>query len=271
MDWLKTIQEYDEKAKFIRENDEMIGAEQEQGKLKVLMVYSRGDNRGKYYFCQCKCGNFSGVWGSHFRTGHSKSCGCGEIENRKILAKNIINYDNSKDITGQKNGYLVALRRLDKKKSEQWIWECRCTNCGSLCEKTTTDFVRSVSCGCMKISVGEMTIQNILENNNILFEREKRFNTCRFPDTNAQGKFDFYLPDKNILIEYDGIQHFEENTFFTGSTNNSHEALSYTHNHDEYKNKWCIENNIILIRIPYTHLEKITIEDLLENSLFRIN
>ena len=52
MDWLKTIQEYDEKAKFIRENDEMIGAEQEQGKLKVLMVYSRGDNRGKYYFCQ---------------------------------------------------------------------------------------------------------------------------------------------------------------------------------------------------------------------------
>ena len=116
-----------------------------------------------------------------------------------------------------------------------------------------------------------MTIQNILENNNILFEREKRFNTCRFPDTNAQGKFDFYLPDKNILIEYDGIQHFEENTFFIFSTNNSHEALSYTHNHDEYKNKWCIENNIILIRIPYTHLEKITIEDLLENSLFRIN
>ena len=53
MDWLKTIQEYDEKAKFIRENDEMIGAEQEQGKLKVLMVYSRGDNRGKYYFFFC--------------------------------------------------------------------------------------------------------------------------------------------------------------------------------------------------------------------------
>jgi len=41
--------------------------------------------------------------------------------------------------------------------------------------------------------------------------------------------------------------------------------------HDEYKNNWCKENNIPLIRIPYNHLNELKIEDLmLETSKFVI-
>ena len=32
---------------------------------------------------------------------------------------------------------------------------------------------------------------------------------------------------------------------------------------DKYKNQWCKDNNIPLIRIPYTHLKDLCIEDLL--------
>jgi hypothetical protein len=38
-----------------------------------------------------------------------------------------------------------------------------------------------------------------------------------------------------------------------------------------FKNQWCKENNIPLIRIPYTHFEDICLEDLLLESKFRIN
>lgn len=41
---------------------------------------------------------------------------------------------------------------------------------------------------------------------------------------------------------------------------------------DEYKNQWCKENNIPLIRIPYIHLNDLCIEDLLlETTNFLIN
>ena len=41
-----------------------------------------------------------------------------------------------------------------------------------------------------------------------------------------------------------------------------------TQEHDQYKNNWCKENNITLIRIPYTHYEDIILKDLLNNSDF---
>jgi very-short-patch-repair endonuclease len=43
----------------------------------------------------------------------------------------------------------------------------------------------------------------------ISFETQKSFDSCRFPSTNKLAKFDFYIKESNILIEYDGIQHFE--------------------------------------------------------------
>lgn len=52
---------------------------------------------------------------------------------------------------------------------------------------------------------------------------------------------------------------------------NSEKTLKNTQAHDKIKNKWCKENNIPLIRIPYTHLDKISIDDLkLETSKFII-
>jgi len=39
-------------------------------------------------------------------------------------------------------------------------------------------------------------------------ESQKKFSDCINPDTGHQLRFDFYLPEENILIEYDGKQHF---------------------------------------------------------------
>lgn len=98
-----------------------------------------------------------------------------------------------------------------------------------------------------KESVGERKIRVFLERNNIVYNQEYWFPDCR--DINPLP-FDFYIPETNTLIEFDGKQHFDETHFF----NISFEKIQ---KHDNIKNEYCKINNIHLIRIPYWDLNKI--------------
>lgn len=72
-------------------------------------------------------------------------------------------------------------------------------------------------------------------------------------------RFDFAIIDNNKvirLIEFDGIQHFEEQSFFTHD-------LESTQKNDRIKNEYCKSNNIPLVRIPYWERDKITLDMLL--------
>lgn len=81
-------------------------------------------------------------------------------------------------------------------------------------------------------------------------------------------RFDFYI-ENTYLIEFDGEQHFKETQFFGNEKIDTKEALRRYQVYDDIKNQYCINNNIPIIRIPYTHLKKICIEDLLlETSEF---
>lgn len=111
-------------------------------------------------------------------------------------------------------------------------------------------------------SIGEKTISFLLENNNIFFETEKTFSTCRFV---GLLRFDFYI-NNSFLVEFDGEQHFKPVSIFGGE-----EQFKIQQERDTYKNQWCRENNIPLIRIPYWKLDTLCIEDLmLETTQFRV-
>ena len=86
----------------------------------------------------------------------------------------------------------------------------------------------------------------------IPFEYQKSFNGCIFPDSGSLAKFDFYI-DNFLLLEYDGIQHFE----YKNSGWNNLEQFQRLQKRDAYKNQWCEENNIKLVRIPYTDFDKL--------------
>lgn len=96
-------------------------------------------------------------------------------------------------------------------------------------------------------SIGEKRIRKFLEEHNILFEQEKWFPDCK--DIKPLP-FDFYLPELQTIIEFDGRQHFEETHLFSFS-------YEITHKHDLIKNEYCQNNNIRLIRIPYKKINKI--------------
>ena len=73
---------------------------------------------------------------------------------------------------------------------------------------------------------------------------------CNVCKTKSRLHRDFYLPEQNILIEYDGEQHFHE-------VRNDRYGYQGIVARDNYKNQWCKENNIRLIRIPYTEYNNI--------------
>ena len=98
--------------------------------------------------------------------------------------------------------------------------------------------------------------EEILKEHNIEFYSEYRFSDCRnhFP-----LPFDFYLPEYNLCIEFDGRQHFEE-------TNHFGHGIEHQKKHDEIKNQYCKEHSIDLLRISYKQISKIN--EILKNKLF---
>lgn len=68
-------------------------------------------------------------------------------------------------------------------------------------------------------------------------------------------KFDCFLVDFNTVVEYDGEQHFFPVKFGTQSEDDAKRKFEYTKYHDEIKNKYCFDNNINIIRVPYYHFD----------------
>ena len=217
------------------------------GKLLVLYRSSKIGEPIKF-MCKCDCGKEKEIRGNDLRSGKTTSCGC----TRRQKAK-----QNKKDLVGKKFGKLTVLQPTEERYNRSIIWRCKC-DCGNIWYSTSTLLVNGKvkSCGCLK-SQGEEIISKILKDNNITFETQKTFDSCVFPTTKAKAKFDFFV-NNQYIIEFDGKQHFNE-----GGWGEPFELIEYR---DLFKNNWCKENNIPLIRIPYTHLKEITIKDLKLNS-----
>lgn len=110
------------------------------------------------------------------------------------------------------------------------------------------------ACVTLRQSKGISNIIKILSVYNIEFELEKKFEKC--VDI-RQLPFDIFLPHNNIIIEFDGIQHYHPVNFFGGEKH-----LQGVQRRDKIKEQYCRDNNIKLYRIRYdqdipTEMEKI--------------
>lgn len=152
---------------------------------------------------------------------------------------------------GNKHGRLTVLERAENNKRGISQWLCKC-ECGSLHIASGVN-LRSgqvKSCGCIK-SFGEETIATFLTELDIKFQKEYTFDDLRGIGGGLL-RFDFAIfKDEELthLIEFDGIQHFDENNNFYKES---------TAKHDQMKNDYCIKNNIRLIRL--TDYKNLTIE-----------
>jgi len=214
------------------------------GHLTVLKDTGKRFYRSIVWDCVCDCGRHHEATSNNLSGGHVKSCANMDCPYSKT-------YD---DLTNQKFGLLTALYPTSMKDGSHMYWMCKC-DCGNLKEVSSSSLKSHTvqSCGCLKQSVGELNIKKILEQNNINFCEQYTFADLK---NKKPLRFDFAIFKDNQLfrlVEFDGIQHYEEQAYFSHS-------LAEIQQNDKIKNEYCQQHNIILVRIPYWERDNITLD-----------
>lgn len=149
------------------------------------------------------------------------------------------------------------LKIIDEYKGTQFNNTFKCNKCGHIWISNicTVNFYPH----CEKYYKGERAIEDILIDMKINFETQKRFEDCKDKRTLP---FDFYLPEHNICIEYQGKQHYYALDFFGGE-----EAFNIRCFHDRLKREYCDNKSIRLIEILYIYDTKEKIYNFLKPKI----
>lgn len=213
-------------------------------------------NKSLEAICKCDCGTIKSVKYQNLKKGLSKNCGC-------VRKKKISEMMSIESIVGNKYGRLTVIEEIGKNKYGKTICKCKC-DCGN----TTTvlsNAIRSghtLSCGCL-ISKYPQIIQNELSQLGYDSVKEKHINLKN--ELISFIRFDIYVPSLNLAIEYDGEGHFLPVDYAGKGIEFSIEQLKQTQIRDDIKDRYCIENGIYLLRIPYT--EKNNIKNILNETI----
>lgn len=215
-------------------------------KNKSDIIFVRGEYLGAYeknlvFICNKCSQEFVSCWNY---ISDTRRHGCNICASKIPSKKNtLLNYP---DIIYEWN-YLRNKDNPDNFSfgSHTKVW-WKCKNCLHEWMAEIKSRVSGNGCPNCYESKGEHKIYIFLIAKKIIFVREHIFDACK----NKRGlPFDFYLPEYNACIEYDGILHYE-NKF----NSDNFEEIKVR---DNIKTKYCSDNNIPLLRIPYWEYENI--------------
>lgn len=125
---------------------------------------------------------------------------------------------------------------------------CKCKTCGFVFEKLPREVLNGVSCSNCNASSGEQIVSAYLDSLGIKYEKEKTFDDL---SDIRKLRFDFYLPNENAVIEFDGLQHSRPVMFYAKTVVEAISSFEKLRHRDELKNDYCRKNKIQLLRIPY--------------------
>lgn len=111
-------------------------------------------------------------------------------------------------------------------------------------------------------SRGETSVKVWLSNHSIKYIEQFKVPIDKSINSSGYAYVDFYLPDFNTFIEYNGIQHYVAKDYFGGEL-----RLKQQQNRDQYLRNYCVSNNVNLIEIKYDQdIVKILNEKLTERK-----
>ena len=246
-----------------------------KNQVELIRYVEKGKNR--QWKCEFKCNtidcnNTFIVYLNSVSSGNSQYCEkCNTLKSKKRgqqVGKQSYKKDYTKDNSNPFYSFIERTEKTDKDGIS--YWKIKCKKCGKEYEERPVYLISEKRrkgnnpCSCWrnskKDSKGSYKIEAVLKENNIKYIREYSFIDCLSEKGNMLY-FDFYLPKYNCCIEYDGEQHFFENSVFS-------QSLKEIENRDKIKNQYCKDNNIKLIRIPYFDYIKINIQYLKEKGVF---
>lgn len=137
-------------------------------------------------------------------------------------------------------------------------------NCGHKSHNITPAmYKQGKGCPYCKASKGEMEVSRVFKEMNISYQEQYKFENCR---NVLPLPFDFYIPEFNICIEYDGAHHYKPVAYYKKEDSEyqiakakkiAEERLKETQRRDKIKTDYCRNNGINLIRIPYWEFDNI--------------
>lgn len=144
---------------------------------------------------------------------------------------------------------------LDKYKGSDIKIRCKHLNCGNVWKVTPHNFIFNHSrCpNCSNPYRGEEYIQRFLLSRSIKFIPQKYF--CDLIDKQPLS-YDFCLPNKKILIEFQGEQHYRPIEYFGGI-----DKFAVQNLHDDLKRDYANRNGYKLIEISYKLIKNKSDED----------
>ena len=230
------------------------------GKLTVIKriddyISPKGEHKINW-LCKCDCGNVIHTTTNALKKGNTASCGCQRADTiHKVLFQ---------DLTGKRFGKLTVIHQVEdyhssngNSKSSRWLCKCDCGN-ETIVNTGILNLGMVKSCGCMRSS-GEYNIIQYFLLYNIKFEHEKRFDNL-IGVGNRQLSYDFYLPNRNLLIECQGQQHEKPIEIFGGE-----EQFKIQQEHDKRKREYAENNGYKLLEIWYYDYDRI--EEILSREL----
>lgn len=223
-----------------------INIKEEKGKQYndwIILDFYRDKKNKLIAVCKCKCGTIKDVIFANIKNGSSKNCGCGR---KKYLS----NKAKGESIIGKKFGKLLVLEEKGKDKNRKIKYKCVC-ECGNKVTVLGSSLKNghTSSCGCSQSKYPAL-IKNIIEEFGYKVLLEKTI----FIDNESIDyiRFDLYIEELNLAIEYDGEPHFKPVDWAGKGIEWAINNLERTQLRDEIKNKYCYDNDIYLLRIPYT-------------------
>ena len=214
-----------------------------KGYLMMPTIYVGNDTKLPYICPEHSDKGIQWITYSHLKNGR----GCRYCGMKNAHASMRYTYDEVKDFI-ECNGKNKLLSSTYTGYNDYNL-NVTCEVCGNVYRTSLGFFLKGQTlCKECTCSNGERQILTYLKNKNIDYIKEHEFCTCYWDNP---LRFDFYLPEYNIAIEFDGEQHYKPIRFSGESQEEANDNFINTQLRDEAKNKHCKDNSIILWRIPY--------------------
>lgn len=135
------------------------------------------------------------------------------------------------------------------------LYEIECRDCGHVdSRRGITLQGTDIKCrGCQLGSIGERKVADYLKSHDIPYIQEYRVSI-----DGKRRRYDFYLPEDGVVIEFNGIQHYEAIDYFGGEP-----RFKAQQERDKEKEEYCISNNKRLVVIRYDE----DIDEVLKHNL----
>ena len=226
-------------------------------------VYNLVENKisvlGEYINCKThvkmkcnECGNIFDMSPDHFLRGYR----CPKCSYKKLgISRRRTTSEISEKLSS------LGYELLESYKVSNTPLKIKHLKCGTIFSTPPRSIIYNYGgCPHCRMSKGENKIKEWLIANNIQFEAQARFNDCKYIRT-LPFDFKILINNTTILIEYNGIQHYQPNHFTRDLA-----YFDIIKKRDKIKYDYCLENNIKLITIDYTNFDNI--EKILKEQIF---